>query len=147
MLRGITSKRDGDFYYLNFFDSFSTGNALKNHESLCKDHDYCYIEMPDKDGNTLKYNPEETSMKIPFIIYGDLECLPEKMSTCSNNLEKSSTFKLNKYTSSGFSLFTHCLFDTTKNKLGYYRDEDCMKVFCKILKEHAERIMYWEKKE
>ena len=113
LLRGITSKHDGDFYCLNCFCSFTTENVLKNHESACKDHDNCYIEMPDKDNNTLMYNPREKSMKIPFIIYTDLECLLEKMSRCSNNPEKSS-IKLNKHTPSGFYLFIYCSFDTTK---------------------------------
>ena len=32
---------------------------------------------------------------------------------------------------------THCLFDLTKTKLDCYRGKDCMKRFCKKLKEHA----------
>ena len=44
--------------------------------------------------------------------------LTEKMSTCHNNPEKSSTTELNKYTLSGYSLFTNCSFDFTKSKLG-----------------------------
>ena len=36
------------------------------------------------------------------------------MSTCRNNPKKSSTTKINKHTSSGYSLFTHCSFDTKK---------------------------------
>ena len=31
------------------FYSFTTKNALKKHESVCKNYDYCYVEMPDKD--------------------------------------------------------------------------------------------------
>ena len=46
-------------------------------------------------------------MKVPFIIYADLECLLEKMNTY-NNPEKSLTTKKNKRTPSGYSLFTHC---------------------------------------
>ena len=80
----------------------------KNHESVCKDHDYCYIEMSDKDNNTLKYNSGEKSVKIPFIIYSNSECLLEKMSLCCHNPEKSSTIKLNMHMLSGFSLFTLC---------------------------------------
>ena len=68
-------------------------------------------------------------MKVPFIIYADLECLLEKMSTYHNNHEKSSTTKINKHTPSGYSLFTYCSFDTTKNKLDYYRGKNCMKTF------------------
>ena len=77
--------------------------------------------MPKEDNKILKYNHGEISMKVPFIIYGDLESLLEKMNTCPNNPKKSSTTKINKHTPSGSSLFTHCSLDTTKNKLDYYR--------------------------
>ena len=39
------------------------------------------------------------------------------------------------------------LFNTTKNKLDYYRRKDCMKKFCKDLKEHATKIIIYENKE
>ena len=84
--------------------------------------------MPTKDNNIIKYNQGEKSIKLPFIIYADLECLIEKMSTCYNNPEESSTTEINKHTSSGCSLFTHCSFDKTKNKLDYYRGKDYEKV-------------------
>ena len=85
-------------------------------------------------------------MKVPFIIYTDLECLLEKMSTCINNPNESSTTKINKYTPSGYSIFTTCSFDESKNKLINYRGKDRMKKFCKDLKEHATRIINYEKK-
>ena len=59
-------------------------------------------------------------MRVSFVIYADLECLLEEMTTCHNNPEKSSTTKINKHTPSGYSLFTHCSFDTTKKKLNHY---------------------------
>ena len=86
-------------------------------------------------------------MKAPFIIYADLESLLEKMSTCHYNPKKSSTTKINKHATSGYSLFTHCSFDTTKNKLDYYRGKNCMKNFCLDLKEHATKVISYEKKE
>ena len=95
----------------------------------------------------LKYDHGEKSMRLPFVIYADLECLLEKMSTCHNNSEKSSTTKVNKHTPSGYSLSTCCSFDTTKNRLDYYRGEDCMKMFCEDLKEQATKIITYEKKE
>ena len=60
-------------------------------------------------------------MKVPFIVYADMQYLLEKMSTCHNNLKTSSTTKISKHAPSGYSLFTQCLFDATKNKLDYYR--------------------------
>ena len=59
--------------------------------------------MPDKDNKILKYNHGEKFMKVPFIIYADLDSLLEKMDTCHNTPEKSSTTKINKYTPSGYS--------------------------------------------
>ena len=68
------------------------------------------------------------------------------MNTCYNNPEKSSTTKINKHTPSGYSLFTHCSFDRTKNNLDYYRNKNCMKNFCLDLREHATKITNYEKK-
>ena len=82
--------------------------------------------MPNKDNKILKYNHGEKSIKAPFIIYADLESLLKKTNPCYDIPEKSSTTKINKHIPSGYSLFTHCSFDITKNKLGYYRGEDCM---------------------
>ena len=47
---------------------------------------------------------------------------------------------------SGYSLFTHCSFDKTKIKLDYYRGKGCRKEFCKDLREHATKIINYEKK-
>ena len=56
-------------------------------------------------------------MKAQFFIYAALEPLLEKMNTCHNNPEKSSTTKINKHAPSGYSLFTQCSFDKTKKVL------------------------------
>ena len=103
--------------------------------------------MPINDNNMIKYNQRENSIKLPFIVYADLGCLLEKMSTCYSNPEESSTTKTNRHTPSGYSIFTHCLFDKSKNKLNYYRGEDCMTKFCKDLREHATKIINYEKKD
>ena len=95
---------------------------------------------------TKNNNHGQKSMKLPFVIYADLEYLLEKMSTCINNPNESSTTKINKHTSSGYSIFTHCSFDKSKNKLNYYRGKDCIKKFSKDLREHASKIIDYEKK-
>ena len=65
-------------------------------------------------------------MKVSFIIYADIESLLEKMNTCHNNPKKPSTTKINTHTPDGYSLFTHCSFDSINNKLDYYRGKNCM---------------------
>ena len=100
--------------------------------------------MPTKDNNIIKYNQGEKSIRLPFVVYADLECLLEKMNTCQNNPNESSTTEINKHTPSSYPLFTHCSFQKSKNKLDYYRGKDCMKKFCKDLREHATRIINYE---
>ena len=118
LLRGITSNHKEDFYCLNCFYSYSTKNKPEEHKKICENHDYCNVEMPTKDNNTIKYNQGENSIKLPFVIYADLECLLKKMSTRQNNPNESSATKINKRTPSGYSLFTHCSFDKSKNYRG-----------------------------
>ena len=39
-------------------------NKLENHYNVCKNHDYCYVEMPKEGNKILKYNHGENSMKV-----------------------------------------------------------------------------------
>ena len=147
LLRGIKSKHDGDFYCLNCFYLHSTGNKLKKHKNVGEDHDYCYVEMPKEDNKILKYNHGEKSMKVSFIIFADLKSLLEKMNTSNNNPKKPSKTKTNKHTPSGYSMLMHCSLDTTKNKLNYCRGKNRIKNFCLDLREHARKIVNYEKNE
>ena len=58
--------------------------------------------MPNEDNKISKYNNGEKSLKVPFIIYADLECLLEKMHSCQNNLEESHTQRENKHIPSSY---------------------------------------------
>ena len=147
LLRGITSNHDGDFYCLNCFHSYTTEKKLKKHQKICKDHDFCHVKMPNENNKILKYNPGEKSLKVPFIIYADLECLLQKIDTCQNNPEKSYTEKKAKHKPSGYSLVTCCSFDKSKTEWNYYRGKDCMEMFCKDLRDQAMKIINYEKKE
>ena len=46
LLIGITSNNNGEFYCLNRFQSLITKNKVKKHINVCKNHDYCYGEIP-----------------------------------------------------------------------------------------------------
>ena len=102
--------------------------------------------MPDENNKILKYNPGEKSLKHPFIIYADLECLLEKIDTCHNNPEKSYTEKKARHKPLGYSLVTCCSFDKTKTAWSYYRGKDCMEIFSKDLRNQATKIINHERK-
>ena len=145
LLRGITSNHDGDYYCLNCFHSYRTENKLNAHKKVCENNKYCKIEMPSPNNNIIKYNQGDKSLKLPFIIYADLECILKKIDTCQNNPDLSSTTKINQHIPSGHSIYTSCSFDKSNNKLSYYRGEDCKKRFCKDLKDHAIKMIVRKK--
>ena len=119
---------------------------LEKHEKICKDHDFCHVKMPDENNKILKYNPGEKSLKVPFIIYSDLECLLEKIDTCSNNPEKSYTEKKAKHKPSCYSLVTCCSFDKSETRHKYYRGKDCIERFCRDLRDQTMKIINYKKK-
>ena len=80
LLKSITSKHNGDSYCMNCFHSYRTKEALEKHMKVCKDKDYCYIEMPEKD-TFIKYYSGFKSMRNPDVIYADIESLLKKVDT------------------------------------------------------------------
>ena len=56
------------------------------------------------------------------------------------NPEKPSTAKVGGHISSAFSMSAISLFECIKNEHGVYRGNDCMKKFCRSLREHAMEI-------
>ena len=92
LCKGITSNNHGYFYCLGCLHSYRT-DKLEKHERLCNNHDYCHTEMPTEGNNTLKYNHREKSLKVPWVIYADFECLLIKQQLCQNNPEESYTEK------------------------------------------------------
>ena len=102
--------------------------------------------MPKWIEKILKYYHGEKSLKAPFVIYLDLECLLKNLQSYQNNPKNSYTERKAKHEPSGWAMFTRCSFDSTKNKLDYYRGIDCIKALCKKLKDHALKIINYEKK-
>ena len=82
--------------------------------------------MPKWIEKILKYNPGEKSLKAPFAVYLDLECLLKKEQSRNNNnnnnnFKKSYTEKNVRHEPSGWAMFTKCSFDEKENKLDYSR--------------------------
>ena len=87
LLRGITSKNDGDFLLSELFHAFRTKNKLESHKKVCENKDFCNVSMPSEDTKILEFNQYQKSNKAPFIIYADLECIIEKIDGCKNDPE------------------------------------------------------------
>ena len=123
LLRRVTSNHDGDFYCMSCFHSICSDDSIRKHKRLFGNHNYCNVDMPEKNKNKLKYRYGEKLLKAPFIIYADLECLLKKEQSCQNNPKTS------------YSLDLICSFDKTKTRHYLYRGKDCIENFCKRLEQ------------
>ena len=103
--------------------------------------------MPIQFNKTLKYNYGEKSLKTPFVIYGDLECLLIKKQSCQNNPNESYTERKVIHEPCGYSLDLVNSFDSKQNKHCFYRGKDCIKRFCIDLKELGTKIINYNQKE
>ena len=101
--------------------------------------------MPTED--KLKYNHGEKSLKAPFAIYADLECLLIKQQSCQNNLNESYTERKAMHEPCGYSLDLITSFDSKQNKDSFDRGKDCIKNFCSDLKELGTKIINYEEKD
>ena len=78
LLQGMSSNHKENFYCLNCFNSYATKIKLLEQDDMFNNHDSCRIEIPKWVEKILKYNPGEKSLKAPFAVYLDLECLLKK---------------------------------------------------------------------
>ena len=46
LLQENSSNHEEDFYCLNYFNSYTSKNKLKEHEEICNKHDSFSIKMP-----------------------------------------------------------------------------------------------------
>ena len=95
----------------------------------------------------MKYLPGEKSLKVPFIIYADLECLLKKVQLCQNNPKNSYTEKKVKHKPLGYAWCSICSFDDMKNRRYFSSAKNCTEKFCKDLKELGTEIINFEEKE
>ena len=102
--------------------------------------------MSFEDNKILEFNQYRKSDKAPFIIYADLECIIEKIDGNKNNPENSLTKNLSKIILSCFSMSIVSSFRRIENKHDVYRGKDCMKKFCKFLRDHVMKIINFFKK-
>ena len=106
---GKSSNHHINFYCLSCFNSYTTENKFTKHEEIRNNHNSYHIEMPKQAEKILNYIHGEKSLKVPFTIYLDLECLLKKEQSCQNNPEKSYTEKKAIHEPSSWAMFTSCL--------------------------------------
>ena len=132
------------FYCERCLLSFKTQKSLDTHTEYCKDHSAIKITLPKK-GTMLKFKNWNHSMRVPFVIYADFECLTEPISSCQRDDTKSFTHQYQKHRPSGFSYMIKCYDDSLfKPQLIEYtaesEDDDVSQKFVNSLEESVRKL-------
>ena len=110
---------------------------------MCKNYDFQCLTMKIKQ---LNISTVKNLKKLLLQFTPILNVYLKNANTNLNNNQNKSTIKINNHVPCGYSMFTHCSFDNTKNKLNHCRGEDCMKKFTNNLKDHVSIIITYEQK-
>ena len=75
---------------------------LINHKFYCQQQKSAKTEMPKPDENILKFKNYNHSLKIPFVLYADFECMLQKIHMCQPSDETSYTKPYQKHVPTNF---------------------------------------------
>lgn len=143
-LHSITSNYNDDSYCMNCLLSCRTRNKLKLHENVSKNQNHCNkcLRLAIK---YLSLSRIINLLRFYSSYMQTYECFLQKESSCDNDPAKSFTLKANKDTACGYLLYPYLSSDDNKNKHDSHRGEDFVKKSYANLKEHARKIIHYEK--
>ena len=107
-------------------------------------HKAVKVEMPEE-GSTLAFTSFNRSMRVPFVVYADFECVTKPIDTCEPNPESSYTKQYQKHKPSSFCYYIKCFDDKvySKDPVTYTAksdDEDVAQKFVDMLEEDIKDI-------
>ena len=97
-------------YCLRCLNSFQSNESLCKHQEYCMSHKAVKVEMPEE-GSTLAFTSFNRSMRVPFVVYADFECITTPIDTCEPNPENSYTKQYQKHKPSSFCYYIKCFDD------------------------------------
>jgi len=109
------------------------------HIQACKDHDFCYVKMPKEGENILRYQEGSKSIRVPFVIYADTECILRPVQSVEDRSDKPSTRNIAEHVGCGAAMLVKFAHGDYEEAFKQCRGEDSITEFCKLLKQEVGR--------
>ena len=140
-LLGNRTKHNGENHYCNYcLHGFSRRELLEDHVPYCLPNGPQKMTFPKTEQEKwVQFKHVRKQLKVPYVIYLDLESLTIPIQSCSPNPSQSSTTPYQKHEPCGFCYYVKCT-DDSKSKPAYvYKGPDAMDhLFECLLMEEAE---------
>ena len=134
-LVGSYSMKTSNFCF-RCYASFDRKSRLENHRKSCYNYKPSIVFLPDKNDKILQFKQIEYTLKFPYVIYCDFECILKK--TNRNLSDKTEVYQTH-------DPISFCL-TVIKNESeifyhNFFRGKNIMKTFFKILKKLENKIL------
>ena len=87
---------------MNYRHFFRIKTKLESHTKVFENKNHCNVIVLSEVTKILEFDWYQKSDGRPFIIYGDPECLIEKIHGCKNNPQNSFTAKVREHVPSSY---------------------------------------------
>ena len=133
LLYDQTKNRNAKHYCMMCLTGFSRADLLENHKKYCNGVNGrpTRIEMPEEGKNTLSFRNHHKQMKVPYVIYADIEALIRKIlgrEIGPESKKKSYTEKTEWHEACGYSYMVVRI-DGEVSGSKVYRDENAVRTF------------------
>lgn len=128
---------------------FANIDLLNKHKTICSAHKPAEAQLPKPYDNELSFKNWNHSLKVPFVIYADFECMLSKVNTCQppeQNVDANGKVTENSYTNQyqkhepiSFCYYIKYQHEDYKAPVEYF-GEDAAKQFYKCVKEETIKI-------
>lgn len=120
---------------------FHSEEHLERHMEDCSRVDPVKIILPSKDSNILKFTEIKKTIKVPFIIYADFECLTIDIQNCEPCNDSSFSLPYQKHEPYSVVYQVVCSFDENLSRFQpAYRGKEPIKWFVSRLREECAKI-------
>ncbi|XP_044019500.1 uncharacterized protein LOC122859882 [Aphidius gifuensis] len=117
---------------------FHSQKSIDSHNPACREKNQYAMVMPTEKNNILKFTNYKYQLRVPYVVYADLESILEKVTDNSNNSLKK-TIK-QKHIPSSVAYYVKCSYDNTLSKFKLKRDKNCIEWFIKELEELSHNV-------
>ena len=103
--------------------------------------------MPEEGKNILRYQEGSKSIRVPFVMYADTECILKSMAGTDPSTDGAFTRNVNEHVPCGVAFLTKFAHGGYTQDFKIHRGDDAIEVFCRTLISEVERAIRYQKKE
>ena len=129
------------YFCLNCLQGFCSELSRDKHYEYFKDNEAVKIEMPEP-GSFIEFHDGQNQFKVPFMMYADFEVILRPVHGPSPSPKEPYTKEVNQHIPSGFYVYSKFASGEVRTPLKLYRSEDCVHVFCDIVKREVRRLYH-----